>query len=135
VPPGLGQSAVVRATGVRLLDTAAPGSSLRSSMLVFKLIYLSGFNTLVTQDGSKIVCSPAGTLSEFSNRTGKPVRNVPPAPDFTDWPPQVLWTNASGTTVIVLGRNGAQPVLGVYTGSRFTPLPSIPVSESYELTW
>jgi hypothetical protein len=78
---------------------------------------LRGFNTLITPDGTKIVCLTTGTtvngITEFDAATARVVSDT--YPQGTD----VLWTNASGSTLIVSNAS----TVGVLTGGRFTPLP------------
>jgi hypothetical protein len=142
---------------VRLLDTAAPGSNLGSSTLALDFRHqafrtwkfvngkivdaLSGYNALITPDGTKIVSGtvtetnhPRTTdmgFTEFSSSTGRAVSALyrwrfkgfaGPAQD-------VLWTSPSGKKLIVTAHKpGANPaaystVVGVLTGNHFTPLP------------
>jgi hypothetical protein len=114
---------------VRLLDTAAPGSDLKSSALVLDFRHqaytdwhfvhgrivdaLAGYNALITPAGTRIVCGtatdtlhPATTdlhFTEFSASTGKVVRELDHAPVSRDdgSGQDVLWTSPSGSTLIV----------------------------------
>jgi hypothetical protein len=125
---------------VRLLDTAAPGHSLRSSTLAVEWANggvagargvviagtsaaapassLGGYNTLITPDGSKIVCVTADAkgplgVTEFSASIGRMLSaRDPQAQD-------VLWTNAMARMLIVATATEA----GVLTGNQFTPIP------------
>jgi hypothetical protein len=149
---------------VRVLDTTTTGRSLRSSRLVVRsfsrngVFILSANNTIITPDGTKVVASterftariPTTELriTEFSVSTGKPVRLLDPwqfsgsgAVSRQD----VLWTNSSGSTLIVesppgkdpaghIVRHGIRPVAGVLTGGQFTPLPKAP-QELYDVAW
>jgi hypothetical protein len=145
---------------VRLLDTAAAGSSLRSARPAVAILSSSNddSNSLLTPDGRTVIYAPArGTqedtltprfreklhFAEFSASTGKLVRTLDPwwfslgsgqAPYQ-----QVLWTNSSGATLIVISPPGTspaghwvghsvQPVLGVLTGNHFTPIPGSPTA-------
>jgi hypothetical protein len=138
---------------VRVLDTTAPGSSLARAEVVrtflnkSDVLTLGGMNTLLTPDGSKIVAptmtqaakSPYATqveITEFSARTGTIVRSTD---KFrlrnAERNQEVLWTSASGSTVIVTdprGKNG-QPVTGVLSGNRFTALPRNP--QYIQIAW
>ena len=75
---------------VRLLDTTAPGTSLRSARIVLTfpnrpgVLTFSDLNTFITPDGTRIVTATNvyprklagplhGEITEFSVRTGKPV--------------------------------------------------------------
>jgi hypothetical protein len=123
---------------VRLLDTDAPGGIMPSQLGVewtdggvtgangvvtirgsrtSPANSLRGFNTLLTPDGTKIVCRTTGTtvngITEFDAATARVASDT--YPQATD----VLWTNASGSTLIVSNASTA----GVLTGGHFTPLP------------
>jgi hypothetical protein len=145
---------------VRLLDTAAAGSSLRSARPAVAVLSSSNddSNSLLTPDGRTVIYAPAqgaqeNTLpprfreklnfAEFSASTGKLVRTLDPwwfSLGSGQLPyQQVLWTNSSGATLIVISPPGAsparhwvrhsiQPVLGVLTGNQFTPIPGSPTA-------
>ncbi len=123
---------------VRLLDTDAPDGPMQSRLGVewnhgdvtgangvtitggsdrSPANSLVGFNTLITPDGAKIVCLTTGTtvtgVTEFDASTARVVSDT--YPQATD----VLWTNASGSTLIVSNPG----TVGVLTGGHFTPLP------------
>jgi hypothetical protein len=116
---------------VRLLDTAAPGSSLAASRVVLRLNWdgsgnsrfrhgravndVQAFAALLTPDGSKIVCATDTqtqrpltavlAFTEFSTRTGQVVA----ARDrwrltgqLPQAQPEVLWSNADGSTLLVM---------------------------------
>ena len=115
---------------VRLLDTTAPGSSLAASRLALTLNWSGSaaafshgravnnndtFGALLTPDGSKIVVATVTqskhpltaefAFTEFSARTGKVVAVLGRWWFIRHWPQQeqtVLWTNADGSTLIVL---------------------------------
>ncbi len=152
---------------VRLLDTTAPGSSLAASRLALSLNWTGTensrrfrhgravnntdtFGALLTPDGSKIVVATVTqsfhpltsefAFTEFSARTGKVVAVLGRWRFLRRWPEQeqaVLWTNADGSTLLVLAHrpgvtvspaspsSGATfPVeFGVLHGNRYTPLP------------
>jgi hypothetical protein len=149
---------------VRVLDTTAPGSSLRSSKLVARSLsrdgafILSANNTMITPDGTKVVASTARftaripttelRITEFSASTGKAVRLLDPwqfsGSGAVSWQ-NVLWTNSSGSTLIVESppgtdpaghfvRHAIGPVAGVLTGGQFTPLPKAP-QDLYDVAW
>jgi Sigma-70 region 2 len=145
---------------VRLLDTAAAGSSLRSARPAVAVLSSNNddSNSLLTPDGRTVIYAPAqGTqentlhprfrerlnFAEFSASTGKLVRTLDPwwfSLGSGQLPyQQVLWTNSSGGTLIVISPPGAspaghwvrhsiQPVLGVLTGNHFTPIPGSPTA-------
>ena len=123
---------------VRLLDTDAPGGTMASRLGVewkhgdvagASGVVINGgsganpanslrsYNTLITPDGTKIVCVTAGTtvngVTEFDAATAQVANDT--YPQATD----VLWTNASGSTLIVSNAS----TVGVLTGGDFTPLP------------
>ena len=150
---------------VRLLDTTAPGSSLAASRPALSLNW-SGrgrrfshgravnnndtFGALLTPDGSKIVIATVTqskrpltaefAFTEFSARTGKVVAVLGRWWFIRRWPQQeqaVLWTNADGSTLLVLAHRPGVTVrptspsagavfpikFGVLHGNRYTPLP------------
>jgi hypothetical protein len=148
---------------VRLLDTDAPGGSLRSAKPAMTLRGPGSDvgNTLITPDGTKIVSArfPPGNgnqvkmnFTEFSAGTGRVVRvldpwqfNVPPGPE--PWQ-ELIWTSSSGRTLIVIAppgtdparhwvRHTIEPVLGVLTGNHFTPIPGSPRARQniLEVAW
>jgi hypothetical protein len=137
----------------RLLDTAATGGSLLAASrrvpipsdeigdhsrtgehAPFDIVR----PLLITGDGTKMVAptshgGPPGTfdvtITEFSVRTGKPVR-IPYRQRFRLEPegPAVLWVNASGTAMIAIHpsprpNSPANAVAGVQTPATFAPLP------------
>jgi len=141
---------------IRVLDTTAPGSSLRSARLVVRfpdrdgVFTLNPFNSLITPDGTKVFVAlgrntlPPGAMeleiAELSSSTGKAARILDPwwfkglgAASWQD----VLWTSSSGSTLIVesppgtdpaghIVTRGIGPVPGVLAGGQFTPLPRAP---------
>jgi hypothetical protein len=154
---------------LRLLDTTAPGTSLRAASRLLltwpgdgatwhyvhgKISHvLFGFSAIITPDGSKIVAATENltkhplsselAFTEFSAATGKVVRVLGrwPIPGLCPGQTQdVLWTNSSGSKLIVLAHKPGQPAeapqsgnaadygieFGVLEGNRFTPLPGAP---------
>lgn len=154
---------------LRLLDTSTPGGSLQAaSRLVLQWPgdgaawhyvhgkisnVLFGFSAIITPDGSKIAAatedltkhplSSALAFTEFSAATGKVVKVLGRWPIPGLYPGQiqdVLWTNPSGGTLIVLAHvpgvpakdpqsvnsAGYQIEFGVQRGNQFTPLPGAP---------
>ena len=155
---------------VRLLDTTAPGSSLAASRLALSLNETGNATSrrfshgravnnavsssaLLTPDGSKIVVATVTEslhpltselgFTEFSARTGKVVAVLGRWRLVRRWPEQeqaVLWTNADGSTLLVLAHQPgvtvrpASPSLGssfgvefgVLHGERYAPLPDQP---------
>jgi hypothetical protein len=135
---------------IGLADTATP----RSGRLVVNFagqatdsasghLWLSGTSALITPDGTAVVCAVAGVsrgrpdwygFAEF-NAAGEIMRSVGPQPYLKDKLLQnedVLWTNASGSRLIVTANvPAAKPgtsrlQIGVLTAgvvNNFTPLP------------
>ena len=131
-------------TQVRLLDTTAPGGSLRASRAAVTFVGHGQVktgpigNSIITPDGTKIVTVASrargsrSEVMEFSVRTGQPVI-PPPAGNTTSLGPwDVLWADSSGRTVIVDAQSGPSgaPLTGILHGRRFTPLPGSPVQSS-----
>ena len=150
---------------VRLLDTTAPGSSLAASRPALTLNWSGNgrrfshgravnnndtFGALLTPDGSKIVVATVTqskhpltaefAFTEFSAQTGKVVAALGRWRFLRRWPEQeqaVLWTNADGSTLLVLAHRPGVTVrptspssgavfpveFGVLHGARYTPLP------------
>ncbi len=148
---------------VRLLDTAAPGSSLAASRVALSRFWdgsghrfrhgrsvndIMTFGTLLTPDGSKIVCTtdtetqqpPSAELAftEFSAQTGQVVTQRDHWQITGHWPTEeqdVLWANADGSTLLVVAHQpgvtadsqGDFPIqFGILRGNRYTPLPGAP---------
>jgi hypothetical protein len=154
---------------LRLLDTTAPGTSLRAASRLLltwpgdgatwhyvhgKISHvLFGFSAIITPDGSKIVAATEDltrhplsselAFTEFSAATGKVVKVLGRWPIPGLYPGQVqdvLWTNSSGSKLIVLAHKPGRPAkaphsgnaadygieFGVLEGNRFTPLPGAP---------
>jgi hypothetical protein len=127
---------------LRLLDTAAPAGSLlaASTRIPVPGAYVGWQHTnathriigipLITGDGTKLVApffhasAPPKvfgfTITEFSVRTGKPVRVLYQRRSRSEAASAgVLWVNKSGT-VMITARGS---VYGVQTLTTFTPLP------------
>ena len=154
---------------VRLLDATTPGGSLRSASRLavqwkddaesFHFVHgeasnvIDGFSAVITGDGTKIATATASetkhplnselAFTEFSAATGKAVKVLGRWPIPGLYPGQtqdVLWTNSSGSTLIVLAHvpgpptkdprstnsAGYQIEFGVQRGNQFTPLPGAP---------
>jgi len=124
---------------LRLLDTAAPGGSLRAASRLlltwpgdgatWHYVHgkisnvLFGFSAIITGDGSKIVAATEDlakhplsselAFTEFSAATGKVVRVLGRWPIPGLYPGQiqdVLWANSSGSRLIVLAHKPGPPV-------------------------
>ena len=134
-------------TTVRLLDTTAPGTSLRSARSSVVFLGLGHLKsgplgiTLITPDGSRIVTvalaphSVAAGVTEFSASTGRVVLRRGPENSGPPW--DVLWTRSSGSTVIVSApptAKSAEAVVGVLRGRHFTPLPKAPLN-TINISW
>jgi len=154
---------------VRLLDATTPGGSLRSDSRLavqwkddaesLHFVHgkasniINGFSAIITGDGTKIVAATVSetrhplnselAFTEFSASTGKVVKVLGRWPIPGMYPGQiqdVLWTNSSGSTLIVIAHvpglptrdprssnnAGYQIEFGVQRGNRFTPLPGAP---------
>jgi hypothetical protein len=153
---------------VRLLDATTPGGSLRADSRLavqwkddaesFHFVHgkasniIEGFSAIITGDGTKIVAATVSetkhplnselAFTEFST-TGKAVKVLGRWPIPGLYPGQiqdVLWTNSSGSTLIVLAHVPGPPTkdprstnsaaysieFGVQRGDQFTPLPRAP---------
>jgi hypothetical protein len=155
---------------VRLLDTNGPGGSLQADsrlvldwtgnagFLQYRRNDLISFNALLTPSGSRIVCATATitkhpltsvmSFTEYSARTGRLVRQLGTWTLHGLYPEgnqDVLWTNASGSTLIVVARQPGlkhvgvsgggdaaiwRPVISVLTPDRFVPVPRAPSTSS-----
>jgi hypothetical protein len=128
---------------VRLLDTAAPGTDLGTAS---KLITLRGAGLIswpfTTPDGTSLISetgrpfkfsqtTASGALGVFSPRTGALLRtearwhrhlgqNDRIGAGFTQ---AVLWSNFSGSRLVVETPHGNANGIGFLSGGRFTPLP------------
>jgi hypothetical protein len=156
---------------VRLLDTNGPGGSLQADsrlvldwagdarFLQYRRDDLTGFSALLTPSGSRIITATATitkhpltsvtSFTEYSARTGRVVRRLGTWTLhglFPEGNQDVLWTNASGSTLIVVDRQpglkhvtvtggnmaGWRPVISVLTPRRFVPIPGAPSTRSPE---
>jgi hypothetical protein len=131
---------------LRLLDTTAPGTSLRAASRLLltwpgdgatwhyvhgKISHvLFGFSAIITPDGSKIVAatedltkhplSSALAFTEFSAATGKVVNVLGRWPIPGMYPGQtqdVLWANSSGSKLIVLAHKPGAPAKAPHSGN------------------
>jgi hypothetical protein len=131
---------------VRLLSTAAPGRSLRSTKLVLNFgptpslqvsPSLDGPDSMITPDGSRIVASTAEvshrptrtrlTVSEYSAATGAraTVLAAVTLHGNSVLYRTVLWSSPDGSKLIVGALPASRPgaLIGVLTRDGFTPLP------------
>jgi hypothetical protein len=138
-------------TPVRLIDTAAPGSSLAAGRLLV-LRARAGESApqevFITPDGAKLIGGTSGAqlrprngiergaLSAYSARTGALLQRLAPwrwndndnRPAHGGFPKeQLAWSNPSGTRLIVLHPVDDLNILGTLTGGTFrtagAPLP------------
>ena len=132
---------------IRILDTSAPGMSLKTAKVIVAYPYRSGAGTLatgnsfLTPDGTRIVTAtsfyprqstPAGgygQITEYSASTGKPLFHEDRFSSSVGWQ-EVLWASPDGSALVVSDPRGAKTryggrnnVLGVLAGNRFTPIP------------
>jgi hypothetical protein len=119
---------------IRVLDTASPGGDLRSSTPVPGGAKPSGMDTLITPDGTKIVMFAGGRLEEISTASGKPVGRQS-WPKIAGSSPDVVWTNSSGSMLIVAAWDLTHTVLEVATSHRLTRLPTGPGPQGFEFAW
>jgi hypothetical protein len=134
-------------TQVSLLDTMSPGSSLRAARPAVTFVGHGQIktgptgNSIISPDGTRIVTVASRTrgaqsqVAEFSARTGQPAGFRPLGRTGTPW--DVLWTDSSGSTVIVSAlpnANAPESVIGVLRGKRFTPLPGAP-ADVVNIAW
>ncbi|MGE5133053.1 MAG: hypothetical protein ACM32E_09105, partial [Gemmatimonadota bacterium] len=136
---------------VRILDTAAPGTSLRASKLVVSFYNrdsapgVGDGNTLITPDGSSVIASTTTTAGSGQHyRTTLEIDRYSAATGhLTGWRARwhiagwqdVLWTSRSGSTLIIIdarGKAGAG-VTGVLDPAGFTPLPGAPAA--IQIAW
>jgi hypothetical protein len=129
-------------TQMRLLDTAAPGTSLAASKLV-TLPDALGFSSFITPDGTKLIGEysggaaraggviESGALGVYSARTGALLRVVArwqlhgQRSLSTRAQQLVAWSNLSGSRLIVEMPRGKSSEAGFLTGDKFTPLPHV----------
>jgi hypothetical protein len=142
---------------IGLADTGRPGGGPGSARLVVNFAgqavdsahgtyILNGSSALITPNGAAIVCATSSTVRSprnaalayklgyvaFSATTGRPMRVLDPRQYASDkWlqTEDVLWTNASGSELIVLANvPAARPgryrlQIGAVGAHGFTPLP------------
>jgi hypothetical protein len=142
---------------VRILDTAAPGTSVTAArnILTFAqrpgILTFSAFNTLLTADGTKIVTTTTFSprqrsrigyveITEFSVRTGKPVLSQDRFSASLGYQ-EVLWASPDGRALVISDPRGRKDsyggranVLGVLAGNKFTPIPH-GADNATEIAW
>jgi hypothetical protein len=99
-----------RQTGIRLLDTSAPGGDLLSSRLIIGAPAATPTGLLITPDGSKVFATvvtglpdnPAAEVMEFSAQTGRALAVVSPRAGESGMGSSclALWTDPSGDRLI-----------------------------------
>ena len=124
--PELGPGAVLQ---TRVLDTAAPGASLAASRRVPGRASLGGGDANMTvapaagliMEFDRARKAPAlGGIDEVSVTTGNTVRTLGSGKAI-----EAFWSNATGTTLIVLEQNAGRRELGIVTANgTFTVLPA-----------
>jgi hypothetical protein len=142
---------------VRILDTAAPGTSVTAARNILTFAQRPGIltffpgNTLLTADGTKIVTATTFSprqrsrtgyvdITEYSVRTGKPVRSQDKFSASVGYQ-QVLWASPDGSALVISDPRGKKDsygaranVLGVLTGNKFTPIPH-GADNAIEIAW
>jgi hypothetical protein len=124
-------------SGLRLLDTAAPGSDLMSSRLIVSQAARFGSyrglgDPLITPDGSKVFATmvsgeplnPMAEVVEFSARTGQALRAViPPSGEsgMGHWC-GALWTDPSGQHLLAACGDFLPGGQGRVDNGHFTPM-------------
>lgn len=137
------------ATYVRLLDITGPGTSLTSARLVVLRAprgQMVGAYAVITPDGTKLICvvgskkisGPiqaewSGGFAVYSAHTGALLQILAPwtwhrpplAPGGAGVPrPAVLWSNRSGSQLLILLPKNNLNVLGMLAGNTFVPARS-----------
>ena len=130
---------------VRLLDTTAPGSSLAAASTLVTLRGGGGsLFPFITPDGTKLIgemghrSGRAGTITEsgaiavYSARTGALLQVIGRwqlhggSPGLlTSARQSVVWSNPSGSRLIVGMPHGKHNEVGILTGGTFRPLPHV----------
>jgi hypothetical protein len=133
-------------SGIRLLNTGAPGADIvADSRLSLRIIGHNGEHAIATAiaalsdiasvvpDGNKIVAAltalsgPYAGFGEFSAATGRMQRLLdwkPTRGQQVGGPTDVLWSNASGSVLIVYAPPGHWNRIGILRGNRLTLLPN-----------
>jgi hypothetical protein len=127
----------LRSDGLRLLDAASPGSSLvQDSRFAVADPQPNGAeinsDATLTPDGMRIaaVMSPrkgSNYIDEFSVRTGRVVWADLRQPGHGLSYQDVLWTNGTGSVLIVKTDDESGNGLGIVRNGTFTPLPGPPM--------
>jgi hypothetical protein len=136
--------------GVRLLDTAAPGTNLMAdSRAVIDQNFLGrGLNAappyyfvscitdaMISIDGSAVICGYSTTVgktttmgfAQYSTRTGK-MNHVVGLIHFQGHAPtgiSLYWVNSTGKIAIGTSETAGGGRIGVMNGDKFTPLPGV----------
>ena len=134
--------AVAGAGSVRLLNTAAPGASLIADSRPVSEAVIKALpdwrEVVLTPDGRALVAVRQITtkgrrrgvtisqeLIRLSPATGRPTAVLNELPVRQGSFEQVLWTSASGQTLIVTGIDGGASA-GILQGRHYTPIPWTP---------
>ena len=143
---------------IRVLDTAAPGTSLAAARTVvtypnnYGAGTLATGNSFLTPDGARIVTAtsfypphhtgPAGygQITEYSASTGKPLFHEDRFSASIGWQ-EVLWAGPDGSALVITDPRGAKDryggrsnILGVLAGNKFTPIPQ-GATETIQMAW
>jgi hypothetical protein len=131
-------------TQMRLLNTTAPGINLAAAS---KLVTLHGAGSFpwpfITPDGTKLIgetghrparpgtTTESGALGVYSARTGTLLQVIGRwqrhgrGPRFFNARQTVVWSNPSGSRLIVEMPRGKLNEVGILTGDKFTPLAHV----------
>ena len=129
-------------TQMRLLDTATPSTSLAAASKLITLQSAGSFPwPFITPDGTKLIGETArrptrlnattesGALGVYSARSGALIRIVgrwhQRERGFNRVHQTVVWSNLSGSRLIVQMPRGNLNEVGYLTGDKFTPLPHV----------
>jgi hypothetical protein len=131
-------------TRMRLLDTATPGTSLAAAGKLITLQSAGSFPwPFITPDGTKLIgvtarrptrlnaTTESGAFGVYSARTGALLRIVARWHQhgqrfiFNRARQTVVWSNLSGSRLIVEMPRGNINAVGYLTGDKFTPLPHV----------
>jgi hypothetical protein len=132
-------------TQMRLLDTTAPGSSLAATSKLVTLHGAGGFPwPFITPDGTKLIgemsqlssrngtITGSGALGVYSARTGTLLQVIgrwhqqgSGARFLSHARQKVVWSDPSGSRLIVEMPRGKLSEVGILTGDKFRPLPHV----------
>lgn len=133
---------------VDLLDTRSGGGDLLAhsrTLIVFSSAVTPSWDAAeLTPDGTKVIASmfvrSGGRIDEFSAATGRLMRSITPTGLGTPKLYDVLWTNSSGSLMIVelatltTMKHPQQPVV-LLRGTKLTLMHSVRVDLSEDVAW